>query len=125
MAYRCLMDNRHTILLHVYLVYDTAREVSTLLAPSDTEEGEKNPPEDGHRTRQFQWGCVDRRSCSKGCKGPMLVPMRRYAKPRASAKGPPGEARKPTSIHLSIDEASNHVQFRSRFRYVTNENTIS
>ncbi len=119
------MDNGHTILLHIYLVYDSAREVSTLFAPSGAEEEEKYPPEDGHRTRQFQWGCVDRHSCSKGCKGPMLVPMRRYAKPRASAKGPPGEVRKPSSIHLSIDEASNHVQFRSRSRYENNENTIS
>ncbi len=121
-AYRCLMDNGHTILLHVYLVYDTACEVSTLFAPSGAEEEEKYPPEDGHKFRQFQWGCVDRHSCTKGCKGPILRPMMRYAKPRASPKIPRGGVKKPSSMHLSIDEASNHVG--SRFRYDQNENTI-
>ncbi len=113
------MDNGHTILLHAYLVYDAAREVTMLIAPSESKEEEylsQIPPEDFHRTRQFQWDCVDRHSCNKGCQGPVLVPIKRYPKPRESVTGAPGEAKKPSSIHLSIDEASNHVGIRC-FRY--------
>ena len=96
--YHLKMSNGSTAWLHVFLVYETACSVSTLVGPSKA-----------HAVRQheqYEWANVTRRACQKGCSGPMLLPMK-ISGPKATSARP--------FVRLAIDEGSSHVG-KYRFR---------
>ena len=93
-AYNITMENGHQVRLHAYIVYDTAREVAASAGPPS--------PEASDKQRYYEWICASRSQCTKSCKGQILAPMKRV-----------GPARNPSSLHLAIDEASNHIGVRA------------
>ena len=98
--------------LHVFVVYDNAREVSTLLGPDDEDVNQDS------NAKHFEWVSVTRGACSKACSGKVLKPIQRYGKLGRSGNKPgkaTPEAKHPSFLYLSIDEASTHVGVR-RFR---------
>ncbi|KAK9865525.1 hypothetical protein WJX84_003195 [Apatococcus fuscideae] len=95
LLYNIRMNNGSCAHLHVYCVYDYEVIDVVQLAPDK---------------REYEWECVTRDKCSHGCKGPVLMPMQRFGRHLGGRKG---EAKTPSSLHISVDEASNHVGVRN------------
>ena len=94
LLYNIRMKNGSCAHLHVYCVYE--HEVTDIAQHTA-------------KQKEFEWECVTRGKCSHGCQGPVLMPMQRFGRHLGGRKG---EVKTPSSLHISVDEASNHVGVR-------------
>ena len=98
-AFKVQLENGKFIALHVYLVYDSARELPSV-------------PHGNQVQRRFEWFCVSRDACKRGCKGPLLHSVQRYGPAggkRSSSKGSTQEIKSAEHLYISVDEAASHV----------------
>ena len=104
-AFKVELEGELFIALHVYLVYDAAKELAT----TSTLKGSR---------RRFEWFCVSRKECSRGCQGPLLHSVQRYGQPggrRGMSRGLASPPKSTEHLYIAIDEAASHVGVQ-RFR---------
>ncbi len=64
-VYQVRLSNGQRVRVHIFVVYDRAQEFQHAAKPGE---------------ECYQWTCVQRASCKKGCEGPILRAIQRYGR---------------------------------------------
>ncbi len=72
MVYHVRLSNGQRVRVHIFVVYDRPDSIQHVAKPGED---------------CFQWTCVQRASCKKGCEGPILRAIQRYGRLGRCAAG--------------------------------------
>lgn len=65
MVYLVRLNNGQRVKVHIFVVYDAPQAIQHAAKPGED---------------CFQWTCVQRNACKKGCEGPILRAIQRYGR---------------------------------------------